>query len=183
MNLQIMLGVRSQLVSFHATTLHDPILRLQGEGFPPSPRETLTSLWSVPDDAELGSIMASPDLIHGPESVHKAFFLEIMNLGPCPEPSRSERGDDLVDFGFLDFGAAKKQKIASHEVTSSERATAGRLTRTEDLASSGREGSKAVTGLKPVSSSTSILPFAKGSLPSSVQVNREVIKAHLPSPS
>src|SRR5487761_1194983 len=29
------------LVSFHATTLHDPLLRLQGEGFPPSPRETL----------------------------------------------------------------------------------------------------------------------------------------------
>jgi len=41
MHLQIVLRVRAQLVSFHATTLHDPILRLQGEGFPPSPRETL----------------------------------------------------------------------------------------------------------------------------------------------
>src|SRR5262249_1018997 len=43
MHLQIVLRVRSQLVPFHATTLHDPILRLQGEGFPPSPRETLIS--------------------------------------------------------------------------------------------------------------------------------------------
>jgi len=42
-DLQIVLRVRAQLVSFHATTLHDPILRLQGEGFPPSPRETLSA--------------------------------------------------------------------------------------------------------------------------------------------
>lgn len=41
MDFQIMLRVRAQLISFHATTLHDPILRLQGEGFPPSPGETL----------------------------------------------------------------------------------------------------------------------------------------------
>ena len=41
MHLEIMLRVRAQYVPFHATTLHDPILRLQGEGFPPSPRETL----------------------------------------------------------------------------------------------------------------------------------------------
>lgn len=42
MNLQVMLRVRSQLISLHATTLHHPILRLQGEGFQPSPRETLS---------------------------------------------------------------------------------------------------------------------------------------------
>ena len=36
MDLQIVLRVRAQLVPFHAVTLHDPILRLQGEGFPPS---------------------------------------------------------------------------------------------------------------------------------------------------
>ncbi len=41
MHFQIALRVRAQLVSFHATTLHDPILRLQGEGFPISPRGTL----------------------------------------------------------------------------------------------------------------------------------------------
>ena len=41
MHLEIVLRVRSQLLPFHATTSHDPILRLQGEGFPPSPRETL----------------------------------------------------------------------------------------------------------------------------------------------
>jgi hypothetical protein len=44
MYLQIVLRVRAQLVPFHAITLHDPILRLQGEGFPPSPRETLKEL-------------------------------------------------------------------------------------------------------------------------------------------
>ena len=38
---QVVLRVRAQLVPFHAITLHDPILRLQGEGFPPSPMETL----------------------------------------------------------------------------------------------------------------------------------------------
>ncbi len=41
-HLQIVLRVRAQLVPFHATTLHDPVLRLQGEGFQPSPRGTLT---------------------------------------------------------------------------------------------------------------------------------------------
>jgi hypothetical protein len=41
MYLKIMFRVRAQLVSFHATTLYHPSLRLQGEGFPPSPRETL----------------------------------------------------------------------------------------------------------------------------------------------
>jgi hypothetical protein len=41
-HLQIVLRARSQLVPFHATTLHAPVLRLQSEGFPPSPRETLS---------------------------------------------------------------------------------------------------------------------------------------------
>ena len=36
MDLQIVLRVRAQLVPLHAITLHDPVLRLQGEGFPPS---------------------------------------------------------------------------------------------------------------------------------------------------
>jgi len=36
---QIVFRVRSQFVPVHANTLRDPILRLQGEGFPPSPRE------------------------------------------------------------------------------------------------------------------------------------------------
>jgi TolB-like protein/Tfp pilus assembly protein PilF len=36
-----MFRVRSQLVASHAITLHYPDLRLQGEGFQPSPRETL----------------------------------------------------------------------------------------------------------------------------------------------
>ena len=36
-----MLRVRAYLVSFHATTLHDPMARLQGGGFPPSFKETL----------------------------------------------------------------------------------------------------------------------------------------------
>ena len=40
-HLQIVLRVRAQLVPFHATTLHDSVLRLQGEGFPPPPRGTL----------------------------------------------------------------------------------------------------------------------------------------------
>ena len=42
MHLQIVLRLRAQLVPFHATTLHDPVLRLQGEGFQPSPMETLS---------------------------------------------------------------------------------------------------------------------------------------------
>lgn len=40
-NLKIVLRVRAQLIPFHATTLHDPILRLQGEGVRPSPMGTL----------------------------------------------------------------------------------------------------------------------------------------------
>jgi hypothetical protein len=41
MNLQVVLRVRVQLVPFQATTFHDPVLRLQGEEFRLSPRETL----------------------------------------------------------------------------------------------------------------------------------------------
>jgi hypothetical protein len=41
MYLQVVLRVRAYLISFHATTLHNPMARLQGGGFPPSPMGTL----------------------------------------------------------------------------------------------------------------------------------------------
>jgi hypothetical protein len=44
MYLQVVLRVRAYLISFHATTLHNPMARLQGGGFPPSPMGTLKDL-------------------------------------------------------------------------------------------------------------------------------------------
>ncbi len=41
MYLQVVLRVRAYLITFHATTLHNPKARLQGGGFPPSPMGTL----------------------------------------------------------------------------------------------------------------------------------------------
>jgi hypothetical protein len=58
MDLQIMFRVRSQLVASHAITLHYPVLRLQGEGFQPSPRETLIGgiqIVNIPMTSELAT--------------------------------------------------------------------------------------------------------------------------------
>jgi hypothetical protein len=44
---EIMFGVRPQLVSFHAPTLHNPKARLQGGGFPPSLKGTLKNFGSL----------------------------------------------------------------------------------------------------------------------------------------
>jgi hypothetical protein len=64
-HLQIVLRVGAQLVSFHATTLHNPKARLQGGGFPPSLMGTLIHDTIIPhavkqDQVAIGQSTKSP---------------------------------------------------------------------------------------------------------------------------
>jgi hypothetical protein len=101
-----MFRVRAQLISFHATTLSYPILRLQGEGFPPSPRETLRQGFLV-DNSEVKGLSWSD--IRGP-------ILRVERLpGRAPiehifsRTSRPREYNQQFLQGFeIDFGAGIK---------------------------------------------------------------------------